>query len=296
MRSRLSLLLNDLSLEEILFLEEELDRRKEKHRRNYAVLSVQTDRAVMRSENLQDLAAYAREMRRYISGSAAAGGGTLLAYSPEISVVLFNSVSAASRSCSALLTGLAEFNGAAGRHSMHVGVKMGLASGVDTLAPGSPRSVRASALVRRANQAAMRGATNTVHMDEHCYHEWPDKYAIMMMPFDIDGLHIYKAIPELLGAAGKKYDNGKLSDFLRKAAEAGLPTLKYDMERVDRDLGGDVVELVLEGYDAKNSRNLVFRERISSADYADRTEVVKRMLGQMGLALVRHELSATSGV
>jgi hypothetical protein len=296
MRSRLSVFLNDLTLEEILFLEDELDRRKEKHRRNYAVLSVQTDRAVMRSENLQDLAAFAREMRRYISASAATGGGTMLAYSPEVSVLLFNSVAGASRTCSALLSGLPEFNGTAGRKSMRIGVKMGLASGVDTLAPGSPRSVRASALVRRANQAAWRGPTNTVLMDENCYHEWPEKYAVTPVPFDLDGLHIFKAIPELLGSSGKKYDNEALMTFLRKAADAEVPTLKYDMERPEGDYSSDVVELVLEGYDVRNSRNLVFRERIPAIDYADRIEVVKRMLGSLGLALVRHEFSATSGV
>jgi hypothetical protein len=295
MRSRLSLFLNDLSLEEILFLEEELDRRKEKHRRNYAVLSVQTDRAVMRSENLQELGAFAREMRRYISGSAAAGGGTLLAYSPEVSVLLFNSVASASRACSALLSGLPEFNGAAGRQTMRIGVKMGLSSGVDTLAPGSPRSVRASALVRRANQAAWRGTTNTVLMDEHCYHEWPEKYSVALVPFDLDGLHMYKAVPELPTASGKKYDNEALLSFLQKAADAGVPTLKYDMERTTSD-GGELVELMLEGYEAHSNRNLSFREKIATMDYAERIEVVKRMLGQVGLALVRHELSATSGV
>ncbi|HEY3296244.1 MAG TPA: hypothetical protein VGL38_12520 [bacterium] len=297
MRSRLSLCLNDLTLDEILHLEEELDRRKEKYRRNYAVLSVQADRVVLQAEHAPDLGLFAREMRRYISASAAAGGGTLLAYSPEVSVLLFNSVQGSSRTCGALLSGLPEFNGRFGLQTMRIGVKLGLASGVDILAAGSLRCVRASGLVRRANQAAWRSAANSLLMDENSYQEWPDKFSAVPAPFDIDGQHIYRLIPGSLGMNNSKWDNEPILRFLKRVTDAGILTLKYDMERVpDSTPGEEALQLVIEGYDAQHDINLVLTERIVAAEFADRMDVVKRMLSSTGLALVRHELIANSGV
>lgn len=297
MRSRLSLCLNDLTLDEILHLDEELDRRKEKYHRNYAVLSVQADRAVLHADHALDLGLFAREMRRYISGSAAAGGGTLLVYSPEVSVLLFNSVLGANRTCGALLSGLPEFNGRFGRQTMRIGVKLGLASGVDILAAGSLRCVRGSALVRRANQAAWRSSANNLLMDENSYQEWPDKFSVMLVPFDIDGQHVYRVIAGTLDVNGGKWDNEGLLRFLRQVSDAGIPTLKYDMERIsDSSANDETLELVIEGYDTVRGRNLSLRERIKAADFSERMDTVKRMLSSMGLALVRHELSAGSGV
>ena len=43
----------------------------------------------------------------------AQGGGIQLAYSPEVSVLMFSTVEGASRTCSALLSGLPELNGSA---------------------------------------------------------------------------------------------------------------------------------------------------------------------------------------
>ena len=296
MRSRLSLCLNDLTLDEILHLDEELDRRKEKYRRNYAVLSVQADRAVLHADNMLDLGLFAREMRRYISGGAAAGGGTLLAYSPEVSVLLFNAVQGANRTCNALLSGLPEFNGRFGRQTMRIGLKLGLASGVDTLAAGSLRCVRASALVRRANQAAWRSTSNSLLMDENSYQEWPDKFSTVQVPFDIDGQHVFRVIPNTLGVSSK-WDNEVLLRFLKQAIDAGITTLKYDMERAEDPVPGeDSLQLVVEGYDAQRGRNLQIRERIKAEDFAERMDAVKRILSSMGLALVRHELTAGSGV
>jgi hypothetical protein len=298
MRSRLSLYLNDLTLEEILHLEEELDRRKEKYRRNYAVLSVQTDRPLMQLENILDLGRFAQDMRRYVSASAAVGGGTLLAYSPEVSVVLLNTVDGASRTCSALLSGLPELNGRYGKPTMRIGVKLGLASGTDTLAPGSPRCVRSSALVRRANQAAWRSSTNMLMMDENSYQEWPEKYSIAFVPIDIDGQHLYRAVPGMLGKQNANFDNESFMKFLRQVSDAGIPTLKYDMERVPGPENGaeETLRILFEVYDPKREKNLTFSETIQPGDFSDRIEVVKRMLSSMGLALVRHELSATTGV
>ncbi|RPH95413.1 hypothetical protein EHM69_04345 [candidate division KSB1 bacterium] len=295
MRDRVSLFFNDLSLEEILHLEEELDRCKEKYRRNYAVLSVQTDRPIMRTEHLLDLERFHRDMRRFISGSAATGGGSLLYFSPELSVVLFQSVAGASRACSALLSGLPELNGQYRQDTMRVGLKLGLASGTDTLAPGSPRSLRSSQLVRRANQAAWRGTPNNVIMDENSYHEWPEKLAVEPVPFDIEGQHSYRAIPGMLGKHHAHYDDEALMRFLRQVADAGIPTLKYDLERIDevsdegKQNAPSSVQIAFEAYDAEAQRNLQLKEKIAIADYGDRIEVVKRMMSTLGLALVRYE-------
>jgi hypothetical protein len=301
MRSRLSLFFDDLALEELLFLEEELDRRKEKYRRNYAVLVVQSDRPIMRTENLLDLDQFHRDMRRFISANAAVGGGTLLYFSPEASIILFASVAGASRACSALLSGLPELHGQYRNPALRIGLKLGLTAGQDLLAPGSPRSVRSSQLVRRASQSAMRGTAGTVLIDEDSYHEWPDKLAVEPVPFDLDGQHIYRAVPGTLGQVKARYDDESLLNFLRQVAAASIPTLKYDLERIDRtELPGgapaDSVKVKFEAYDPGSSRNLIFTEIIAVSDYGDRIEAVKRMLNSMGLALVRHETSASMGV
>ncbi len=303
MRSRLSLFLNDLTLDEILYLAEELDRRKEKYRRNYAVLSVLADKPVLRPANLNDLSTFTREMRRYITGSAASGGGTLLAYSPEVSVLLFNSIVGAHRTCSALLSGLPEFNGRFGSQALRIGIKMGLAAGQDTLAPGSQRCVRASALVRRANQAAWRSASNTLLMDENSFQEWPEKFAVVQIPLEIEGEHVYRVIPGMLEQESLKYDNEALLDFLRSVSDAGIATLKYHMARVEiaetEDLErvapeGGVMHLLFEAYDPQQGCNINFQERISAAESSDRMDVVKRILSSMGIALVRYEISVSA--
>jgi len=293
MRSRLSLYLNDLTLEEILYLEEELDRRKEKCRRNYAVLSVQADRAVLHTDHALDLGLFAREMRRLISGSAAAGGGTVLAYSPEVSVLLFNSVPGASRSCNALLSGLPEFNGRFGLLTMRIGVKLGLASGVDILSPGSLRCVRISPLVHRANQAAWRSTANVLLMDENSFQEWPDKFSVLSVPFSVDGQPMYRVIPGMLGRDSSRFDNEGLQRFLREVSAAGVSTLKYDMGTAEtNDSKDEMLELVVEGYDMQAGKNLVLRERIKATEFPDRMDMVKRLLNSMNLALVRHDLNA----
>ena len=55
MRSRLSLYLNSLSLEEILYLEEEIDRRKDRYRQTFSVLSIQTDRRITQLNSLHPI-------------------------------------------------------------------------------------------------------------------------------------------------------------------------------------------------------------------------------------------------
>lgn len=301
MRSRLSLFFNDLALEELLYLEEELDRRKEKYRRNYAVLAVQSDRPVLRTENMPDIERFHRDMRRFISGNAAVGGGALLYFSPEQSILLFNGVSGASRTCSALLSGLPELHGNYDNPAFRIGLRLGLASGHDTLAPGSPRSLRSSPLVRRASQSARRGSSGTVLMDDNSYHEWPDKLSVEPVPFEIEGQHVYRAVPGTLGRTKAHYDDEALLVFFRQVAEAGISILKYGLERMERNAADGaiaipVVRVAFEAYDPGSGRNLIFGEEISVSDYGDRIESVKRMLSSMGLALVRHEASADRGV
>jgi hypothetical protein len=301
MRSRLSLFFDDLALEELLYLEEELDRRKEKYRRNYAVLAVQADRPVLRTENMAEIERFHRDMRRFISGNAAVGGGTLLYFSPEQSILLFNGVSGASRTCSALLCGLPELHGQYANPAFRIGLRLGLATGYDTLAPGSPRSLRSSPLVRRASQSARRGSSGTVLMDENSYHEWPDKLAAELVPIEIEGQHVYRAIPGTIGRTKANYDDDSLLAFFRQVAGAGISMLKYDLERIEHDptdnkIPQDAVRIVFQAYDPNSSQNLVFKEVISISDYGDRIESVKRMLSSMGLALVRHEASVAMGV
>ncbi len=303
MRSRLSLYLNDLSLEEILFLEEELERRREKHRKHYAVLSVQTDPPALRSDSTLPLGQLARDLRRYMGECAAVGGGTILAYSPEVCVLLFHTVEGASRCCSALLSGLPELNGRAGHTSYRVNFKMGLAAGTDTLAPGSPRCLRKSPLVKRSNHCAWRSAAGTLTLDENSYQEWPAKYSAVRIPAEVNGQHVYRVVPGMIGSEDDRYDNEALNKFLDSVSAAGIIVLKYGMGRpikteVNSSWGTavDMLELTLEAYNPTAGRNLTYAERIATVDLPDRMETVKRLLSSVGLALVRHETSVANAM
>jgi hypothetical protein len=300
MRTRLSLYLNSLSLEEILYLEEEIDRRKDRYRETYAVLSVQTDRRVLQAGSHVNLGSLARDMRKYIADCAAQGGGMQLAYSPEVSVIMFTTVEGASRTCSALLSKLPELNGKSADGSYQINLKLGLACGEDTLAPGSPRCVRTSSLVKRANQAAWRSSAGTLLMDECSYKQWPEGYKAARMPIEIDGQPIYRAVPSRTGNA-ETFDNERLNEFLAKVSRAGITTLKYDLERHDdvssmkssSSISTAIADLHLEGYDFRSNENLKYTERLSASGYADRLESIRRILSDMGLALVRFDTAST---
>ena len=299
MRSRLSLYLNDLSLEEILYLEEELDRRQEKYRKHYAVLSAQTEPPVLRAESHLPLAQVSRDLRRYMGECAAVGGGTVLAFTPEVCVMLFHSVESASRTCAALLSGLPELNGRGITRSYRLGLKLGLASGTDTLAPGSPRCVRKSPLVKRASQCAWRSTSGALMMDENSYREWPSKYSAVRAPIEIDGHHVYRVVPGLTEDELQQYDNEPLSKFLDQAVRAGVQILKYRTERVDTSIINragwgkplEMLELTLSTDRATRSSNGTYTERIALSDFSNRMEAIKRFLSQNGLALLRHESS-----
>ena len=297
MRSRLSLYLNTLSLEEILYLEEEIDQRKERYRQTYSVLSVQTDRRITQTKNPSYLGAMTRDLRKYVADCAAQGGGIQLAYSPEVSVLMFTTVEGASRTCSALLSGLPELNGRCADGSYQISLKLGLAAGEDTLSPGSPRCVRTSPLVKRANQAAWRSNAGTLMMDENAYQEWPEGHNAARVPIEIDGMSIYRAVPGHNGD-GDQYDNDKLNEFLEQVSKAGITTLKYALERQEEEapeMSGAwskavaIADLHLEGYNHAINKNLVYSERLSADGYSDRLEAIRRILSEMGLALVRME-------
>jgi hypothetical protein len=299
MRTRLALFLDDLVLEELLYLGEELDRRKEKFRRVYSVLTAQTERPVLRSELIADLQKFHHEMRRFVSASAAVGGGSLLYFTPESSINLFTTVEGAVRACSALLSGLPELHGQFDHPALRIGLKLGLASGRDLLAPGSPRSIRSSTLVRRSSQFAWRGTAGTVLMDENTYQEWPDKLSAEPLPFEVDGQRAYRAVPGTVGKTKSRYDDEALLKFLRRVSQAGIPILKYDLVRAGRDANAAALELppdsvcvIFQAYDPASDSNLKFEEMISVSDYGDRIEAVKRMLSSVGLAIVKHESAA----
>lgn len=294
MRSRLPLYLNSLTLEEILYLEQEVDRHKERYRRHYSVLAVQTDKPILRAENAADLQRFARDVRRYMQSSSAQGGGAVLMFSPEVSIVLFNSVKDAAKASAALLSALPELNGRYGSPSLRFAIKMGLATGLDTLAPGSPRSVRRSSLVPRASGLALRSAPNSLLMDEGSYAEWPERQSVIPAPFDAEGRTLYRAIPGIFSSASGQYDNESLMVYLKRVVARGISTLKYTMERSPVDSGSITddpvshpVRLTLEAYDPEQARNLLFEERTDPRDFADRMDVVKRIVNSMGLAMVR---------
>jgi len=271
-----------------LYLEQEVDRHKERYRRHYSVLAVQADKPILRAENARDLNRFSRDVRRYVMNSAARGGGALLMFSPEVSVVLFNSVADAAKSSAALLSALPELNGLYGSPALRFAVKMGLATGLDTLAPGSPRSVRRSELVPRASGLALRSAPNSLLMDESSYAEWPERQSVVLAPFDADGRAVYRVIPGIFSGAGGRYDNEALMKFLKKVAAQEIPTLKYNMTRLpSEDDTHSRMQLTLEAYDPEQCRNVSFEEQIDPRDFADRMDVIKRIVNSMGLAMVR---------
>ncbi|MBI5059431.1 hypothetical protein HZB60_06585 [candidate division KSB1 bacterium] len=300
MRSRLSLFMNSLTLEELMFLEEEIERHKQPYTRQYSVLSVHTDRPVLLQHPAVSLASLARDLRRLMTESAAVGGGTLLAFSPERCLMLFNEIEQTSRSCAALYAGLPEFNGRGESESYKIGLKLGVASGEDTLGPGAPRSVRSSATVRRANECAWRSANGVILMDEATSAKWPGRQASMRMAFDIDGQHIYRATPELIGSKADRFDNSALQEFVEMVSRSGCGTIKYDLRHLEADplraasggIAGAITDLTLQAFDPGESKNVNYSEKIAARDFSDRMESLKRVLSTHGLALIRYDLEA----
>jgi hypothetical protein len=115
------------------------------------------------------------------------------------------------------------------------------------------------------------------------------------------GLPIYRAVPCTIGNA-ETFDNARLNEFLTSVSAAGITTLKYDLERHE-DVGSigidsvsksaAIADLFLEGYDFRSNENLKYSERLSASGYSDRLESIRRILSDMGLALVRFDTAST---
>lgn len=297
MRSRLSLFLHDLSLEELLYIEEETQRRKEKYRKMYTVLSVQASEPVMKANSGASLGALAKDMRRFVAEAAAVGGGTIIGYSPELIVIQHNEVEHASMTCAALFSGLAEFNGRGGESSYQVNLKLGIATGTDTLAPGSPRSVRLSSVVKRANQCGWRSSAGVLIIDEATFQRWPSKVSAMRMAFDVDGKQVYRVTAADSGDELDKYDNTQLITFLDLLRKIGVSMVKYDLvHQVSTAQPGaaGMTELLLQAYNPATNRNQTHTERVFTINYEERMESIKRRLSAMGMALVRQDLFANA--
>lgn len=296
MRSRLSLYMNDLSLEELLYLDEELDRHKEKYRKSYTILSVQSSEPVLKTNSASVLAKLSNEMRRFSGECAAVGGGTIIGYSPELTIMLFNEVEHAHATCNALFAGLAEFNGRGGDTSFQVNFKMGMATGQDTLAPGAPRSVRTSKLVKRANQCAYRSAPGVLILDEPTYQKWPAKVSAMRMAFDIDGLHSYRVTAAEAIDETERFDNTGFFAFLELLRKIGVSMIKYDLVHKDKLTAGGAgttTELLLQAYNPATNRNQTYSETVATPSFEERMESMKRKISSMGMALVRQDLFAS---
>ena len=120
---------------------------------------------VLRPANLNDLNTFTREMRRYIRAARPAGGGTLLAYSPEVSVLLFNTVparTAPARRCfqrAARIQRPLRFADPAHRHQAGTGLRRGHAcAGIAALrARLRPRPPRQPGRLAQRRQYAADG-------------------------------------------------------------------------------------------------------------------------------------------
>ncbi|MCL4306578.1 hypothetical protein KJZ99_11765 [bacterium] len=297
MGRRLQLYLERLSLDELLFLETEIERRKAKFKREYSVLAIQTEQKLLTVMQRQTLGPIVRELRRHYNESAAAGGGLLLAFTPEVTVLLHRDVSGASVAATQLLTGLAEINGKISNESHRISLKLGLATGVDVLAAGSSRCVRGSSLVRRASQCAWKSPAGSMLIDERSSQLWEPRSAPVRIPIEIEGTPLYRVLPSEVRTSSVEVSDERLQEFLNQAISLGITTLKYGLLRED---AGDSSNgawskpvaravITVEAYDANSEKNLTFQTRCALTEYANKVDHIRRMISNKGLGLVKHE-------
>lgn len=295
--SRISLYLDRLSLDDLMFLEEELQRRKEKFRNDYAVMAIQTEQRTLTSLRRELLVHLVSDLKRYYNENAASGSGVMLAFSPEASLLLFKDVQSAGKTATQLITGLAELNGRLGLVENRLTLKLGLAFGSEVLSVGSKRSIRHSALVRRAGQCAWKAAASTMLIDEFAMQRWVLRKDAIRMPIDIDGVSVYRVSLYASEAIQRGSDEEQLMLFLKGIVDRGIRTLKYSLLREDADSlttsawAKPVARAVitLEAFDPLSMRNLTFSVRCALSDYAEKVERVRGMVSEVGLGLVKHE-------
>ncbi|MFH1010913.1 MAG: hypothetical protein V1784_06740 [bacterium] len=197
MRSRLPLYLDSLSLEEILFLESELARCKEKFRAQCCVLAMdfQIDFADSETVAAEAKLAVLSRLPKLFRRSVAASGGVLLASHLGCALFLFGDVCGALRTVEHLLRGFAALESKGNcRAGLHW--RFGLATGEDCLAEESPRAVRSSVLVQRAVALAQRAAEGKILLDEETYRDWPPAEVSSPIPSRED--ICWEAMPEVL--------------------------------------------------------------------------------------------------
>ncbi|MCB9366712.1 MAG: hypothetical protein H6506_00050 [Calditrichaeota bacterium] len=299
MGRRLQIYLERLSLDELLFLEHELDRRKLKFKKEYSVLAVQPEQKLLTALQRTTLVPLSRELRRHYNECAAAGGGILLAYSPEVSLLLMRDVKGAETAAVKLFTGLAEVNGRLSGDTPRVSLKLGLATGEDVLAAGSVRSIRQSELVRRASQCAWKSPAGAMLIDERSARKWEPKSAPVRLPIEIEGNQVFRVTPSEPSQTAAVPDNDKLEEFVNQAVEKGVTTLKYSLLREEANEVSNgawskpVARAVItvEGYDSEAGRNMVYTLRCAFAEYSEKVDYVRRVISDRGLGLVKHEVA-----
>ena len=294
---RLNLYLEHLSLDEVLFLEQELQRRKAKFRKEYSILAVQTEQRLLTAVDRATLGPIMREMRRHLSDSAATGGGIMLAYSPETSLLMFRDVEGASKSAAKLLSGLAEVNGRIGTESHRITLKLGLATGMDTVAAGSARSIRQSALVKRAGQCAWKCPAGSLLMDEQSAQKWTVRSEAIRLPIEVEGSAVYRVVPDSRASNTSDAGYAQVGEFLSEAVQRKISTLKYSLLREEGEASVNGawskpvtrVVITLEYFDHETGRNANVSIRCALTEYADKVEQIRRMVSDRGLGLVKHE-------
>jgi len=195
MRSRLPLYLASLSLEEILFLESELARCKEKFRARCTVLAMdfEVDFADPETVGADPKSAVLSQLPKLFRRSVSAGGGALLATHMGSALFLLGDVLGALRTVGHLLGGFSML-ASKGNGQARVRWRFGLATGEDFLAEESPRSVRSSVLVQRAVALSERAAEGKILLDEETYRDWPSGET--WSPIPVQGGVGWEAVPE----------------------------------------------------------------------------------------------------
>lgn len=297
MSSRVSLYLERLLLDDLLFLEAELNRRKERFRREHVVMAIQSEQKLLTTLRRDKLEQITKELRRYINECAVAGSGVQLAFSPDVSLLLFRDVPGASNTASRLLTGLAELNGKLAMGDNRISLKLGLSCGSDVLAAGSMRSVRQSALVKRASQCAWKAPGGALFIDENVMQRWQPRHEPMRIPIDIDGVSVYKVSPNKGEAASAVVDEDHLLDFLKKVAKKKITTLKYSLLREEAEADSNSAwskpvaraVITLEAFDPEQMKNMSHVTKCALSEYAGHVDRIRRLVSDLGLGLVKHE-------